>query len=73
MKRIAGILVVCWLVLISAQPARAQERVLNIYYAGPGGSVKTALLLAKFILVEDPASADVLWSSAPPCMSSRCC
>ena len=60
MKRIAVIRVACGLILVPAQPARAQEQVLNVYYAGPDGSVKTALQLAKFNLVETPASADVI-------------
>jgi O-antigen/teichoic acid export membrane protein len=33
---------------------------LRVYYAGPEGSVKTALKLAKFTLVAEPAQADVL-------------
>ena len=32
---------------------------LHIYYVGPEGNVKTALELAKFDLVADPAQADV--------------
>jgi len=60
MKRIAVILVVCALSLIPAQPARAQGQVLSVYYAGPDGSVKTALQLAKFNLVEAPTGADMI-------------
>ena len=33
---------------------------INVFYAGPDGSVKTALKLAKFTLLDDPSQADVL-------------
>lgn len=33
---------------------------INVFYAGPDGSVKTALKLAKFTLVDDPSQADML-------------
>ena len=39
-------------------PASANDTI-RIYYAGPAGGVRAALELAKFILVEDPAQADV--------------
>src|SRR5512142_2887135 len=40
------------------QPAHA-DGTLRVFYAGPDGSVKTALGLAKFTLVTDPSQADV--------------
>jgi hypothetical protein len=33
---------------------------IKVFYAGPDGSVKTAIKLAKFILVDDTSQADVL-------------
>lgn len=46
------------LTLSIVRPAYADES-LRVYYAGADGSVKTALELAKFELVTDPALADV--------------
>ena len=45
-----------------SQPAHAKDitLVVRVYYAGAEGSVKTALELAKFELVDDPAQADVI-------------
>jgi O-antigen/teichoic acid export membrane protein len=40
------------------QPAHADDT-LRVFYAGPDGSVKTALELAKFTVVTDPTQADV--------------
>src|SRR5512143_2392157 len=40
------------------QPVRADD-VVRVFYAGSGGSVRTALGLARFTLVADPAQADV--------------
>ena len=52
-----------WLILLtvlfsSVQPVSADGNI-NVYYTGPEGNVKTALGLAEFHLVEDPAQADV--------------
>jgi O-antigen/teichoic acid export membrane protein len=53
-----------WLIIIlallfsSVQPVSADGNI-NVYYAGPEGNVTTALGLAEFNLVEDPAQADV--------------
>lgn len=52
------LLVVLVFNLLAIQPAYAENRV-RIFYAGPDGSVKTALRLAKFEFVTDPALADV--------------
>jgi O-antigen/teichoic acid export membrane protein len=51
-----------WAILLFTwvSPALAAEPHIAVYYAGPDGSVKTALELAKFTLVADPASAEVL-------------
>jgi O-antigen/teichoic acid export membrane protein len=59
MKRIL-ILIIILLLLSSCAPA--QNEVMdpnNVYYAGPDGGVKTALTLAGYSLVDDPAQADV--------------
>jgi O-antigen/teichoic acid export membrane protein len=58
MKRL--FIITTLLVLFSfVQPAHADDS-LRVFYAGTDGSVKTALELAKFTLVTDPAQADVL-------------
>ncbi len=56
-----GLLIFC-LFLLCAFPARAESPPpLRIYYAGPEGSVRTALTLTTdFRLVSEPAQADVL-------------
>jgi O-antigen/teichoic acid export membrane protein len=46
------------LVLSVVRPVYAQNN-LRVFYAGANGNVKTALELAKFDLVTDPAQADV--------------
>ena len=58
MKRLATLLLTVVLLLSSIQSAHADDS-LRVYYAGADGSVKTALELAKFTLVTDPAQADV--------------
>lgn len=60
MKRLAVPLLLVVIILVSVKPAYAQEKTLAVYYAGPDGSVKTALQLAKFTLVDNPAKADVI-------------
>jgi O-antigen/teichoic acid export membrane protein len=59
MTRIFLILTVVALAFAAVQPAAAQESPLNVYYAGPDATVKTALELAGFQFVTDPAEADV--------------
>ncbi len=46
------------LCLCVVPPVAAQE-VVRVYYAGPEGAVRTALELADFSLVDNPAQADV--------------
>jgi O-antigen/teichoic acid export membrane protein len=53
-------LTLCALALPYTHPAFAQESVLTVYYAGPDGSVKTALELAEFNFTEDITQADVI-------------
>ncbi|MCU0486845.1 MAG: hypothetical protein MUC85_12140 [Anaerolineales bacterium] len=60
MTRIWLILTIFALAFAVAQPAAAQESPLNVYYAGPDGTIRTALELAGFVFVSDPAEADVL-------------
>ena len=58
MKRLI-IVIATLLVLFSlVSPARADDSP-QVYYAGPEGSVKTALELANYIFVSDSAQADV--------------
>lgn len=47
------------LLFLTVSPAAADSS-LRVYYAGEQGSVTTALRLADFSLVDDPAQADVL-------------
>jgi O-antigen/teichoic acid export membrane protein len=58
MKRIVVLLLLFITLFSIFQPAHADGN-LRVYYAGGDGSVKTALELAKFELVTDPAQADV--------------
>ena len=51
------LLAVLWACAV-VEPAHANSD-LRVFYAGSEGGVKTALQLAKFILVTDPAQADV--------------
>jgi O-antigen/teichoic acid export membrane protein len=46
--------------IIIVTPVLAAEAPLKVFYAGPAGSVRTALELAKFQFVTNPASADLL-------------
>lgn len=52
-------LLVIALLFLAVFPASADSS-LRVYYAGEEGSVKTALELADFTFVDDPAQADVL-------------
>jgi hypothetical protein len=58
MKRVFILLLLLITLFSVAQPVYADGN-LRVYYAGADGSVKTALELAKFELVTDPAQADV--------------
>jgi O-antigen/teichoic acid export membrane protein len=60
MRKFTLMAVVLILLLAFVVPVRADEPPLSVYYAGPDGSVKTALELAKFDLTADLASADVV-------------
>ncbi|HEX8990110.1 MAG TPA: lipopolysaccharide biosynthesis protein [Anaerolineales bacterium] len=55
---VALLAVLVLLAVSFVQPARADDRP-RVFYAGPAGSVRTALDLAQFPLVTDPAQADV--------------
>ncbi|MBI5295705.1 MAG: lipopolysaccharide biosynthesis protein [Chloroflexi bacterium] len=57
MKRLVALLTLV-LLFFSVQPVHADGN-LRVFYVGAEGSVKTALELAKFTLVDDPALADV--------------
>ncbi len=59
MRKIIFSLLIVTLLLLSASPASA-DSTLRVYYAGEAGSVTTALGLAGFSIVDDPAQADVL-------------
>jgi O-antigen/teichoic acid export membrane protein len=58
MKRLFIVLTTLFILFSFVGPAHADDS-LRVYYAGPDGSVKTALELAKFTLVTDPPQADV--------------
>jgi O-antigen/teichoic acid export membrane protein len=58
MKKLITLLLTVVLLFSFVQSARADDS-LRVYYAGAAGSVKTALELAKFTFVDDPAQADV--------------
>jgi len=59
MKRLLVLLTTLFFLFTLVTPASADNS-LRVYYAGPDGSVKTALELTEFQLVDDPAQADVL-------------
>jgi len=59
MKKLVVIIAVLVLLLAWVSPVSA-DNALRVYYAGPVVSVRTALELANFTLVDDPAQADVL-------------
>jgi O-antigen/teichoic acid export membrane protein len=56
--KLIWILLVLSLLLSSVQTVLADGNI-NVYYTGPQGNVTTALALAEFTLVDDPAQADV--------------
>lgn len=60
MHKFTPIIVALILLLTIAAPALAGEPPPAIYYAGPESSVKTALELAEFALVTNPADADAI-------------
>ncbi|KAF0108231.1 MAG: hypothetical protein FD146_805 [Anaerolineaceae bacterium] len=59
MRKIIFPLLVFVILFLAVSPASA-DATLRVYYAGADGSVKTALELADFTFVDDPAQADVL-------------
>lgn len=59
MRKLILPLLVIALLFLAVFPASADSS-LRVYYAGEEGSVKTALELADFTFVDDPAQADVL-------------
>jgi O-antigen/teichoic acid export membrane protein len=78
MKRLVPLFVIMIFITACAPTRTPGESALtprNIYYAGPDGSVKTALTLAGYTLVADPARAEVfvLNGSIPdaPAISAR--
>ena len=60
MKKISLVIIIVVLAFACVQSASASDT-LFVYYAGPEGSVKTAIELAGFVLVGSPAQADVLF------------
>jgi O-antigen/teichoic acid export membrane protein len=64
MRRNTVVLIALVLVFLGVSPARAQSvqtgAAPSVYYAGPDGSVRQALLMAHFTLVDDPARAQML-------------
>ncbi|MBI5934297.1 MAG: hypothetical protein HY867_11365 [Chloroflexi bacterium] len=58
MKRLAIVFVTLLVLFSFVQPVHADDS-LRVFYAGQDGGVKTALELAEFTLVDDPARADV--------------
>ena len=59
MRKLLLPLLVLAILFVAVTPVSADDT-LRVYYAGPDGAVKTALVLAKFNLVTDPTQADVL-------------
>jgi O-antigen/teichoic acid export membrane protein len=60
LRRLLTIVLTLVILFTAVSPAAASDA-LRVYYAGPEGSVTTALKLAKFTLVNDPAQADMLF------------
>ena len=58
MRKILLPLLVLVILFAAVTPASANNTI-RVYYTGPDGGVRTALELAKFQLVDDPAQADV--------------
>ncbi|MBM3152822.1 MAG: lipopolysaccharide biosynthesis protein [Chloroflexi bacterium] len=59
MRKLLLPLLVIAILFLAVTPASA-DATLRVYYAGADGGVKTALELADFTFVDDPAQADVL-------------
>ena len=59
MKRLFIVLATLLILFSFVQPAHADDSI-RVFYAGPDGSVKTALELAEFTLVTDISQADVI-------------
>jgi O-antigen/teichoic acid export membrane protein len=59
MRKIILPMLVLVILFVAVTPTSA-DNTLRVYYAGPEGAVQTALELAKFTFVTDPAQADVL-------------
>lgn len=59
MRKLIVILATLLIAFSLVQPAHADDSI-RVFYAGPDGGVKTALELAKFVLVDDLAQADVI-------------
>ena len=59
MRRLPVLLTILIILFSFVQPAHADDSI-RVFYAGQDGSVKTALELAEFALVDDPAQADVI-------------
>ncbi len=59
-SRVLGLVFLTSLLLLSIVAPAWATNALRVYYAGPEGGVATALALADFELVTDPALADVL-------------
>jgi hypothetical protein len=64
MRRNTAVLIALVLVFLGVYPACAQSvqpgAAPSVYYAGPDGSVRQALVMAHFTLVDDPTHAQVL-------------
>ncbi|MBE3040380.1 MAG: hypothetical protein IMZ62_16410 [Chloroflexi bacterium] len=58
MRKIVLPMLVLVILFAAVAPVSASDTI-RVYYAGPDGGVRTALELAKFQLVDDPAQADV--------------
>ncbi|MBE3119611.1 MAG: hypothetical protein IMZ50_12765, partial [Candidatus Atribacteria bacterium] len=58
MRKIILPMLVLVILFAAVAPVSASDTI-RVYYAGPDGGVRTALELAKFQLVDDPAQADV--------------
>jgi len=58
MRKIILPMLILVILFAAVAPVSANDTI-RVYYAGPDGGVRTALELAKFQLVDDPAQADV--------------
>ncbi len=57
-KRCTSVFLVLLVLILVTQPSFAQEDLIRVYYIGADDSVKTALELAKFEIVDEPTQAD---------------